>query len=194
MKTSKPLQILTVAFALSLLAAYVVHSQRQQARTVAPGSKSRVLDELPPQRTPAAPKSVMTETQFTVAPGSKGGVVRLAEPALQRSGAQAEPSSGVIAPGSKSFTPLLKIQPGFSTTGTLVTLEGRDVLIFGSEIPAEGSAPADKSIKVFPGSKSAVVFTTEELKTLVHFTNQSKPAVSPAETKTNSSSNLKSRP
>src|SRR5437762_3372291 len=43
MQKKKPLQIVTVGIALSMLAAYVVRSQLQQTHTVAPGSKSDLI-------------------------------------------------------------------------------------------------------------------------------------------------------
>lgn len=79
MKNLKPLRILTVVFAVTMMAAYVVYS-RQQTRVVAPGSKAGVL-------------------QTGLGPAVPAGATNQAAPALE----------SVFASSSKSMAPLLKV-------------------------------------------------------------------------------------
>jgi hypothetical protein len=44
-KTRRPIQILTLTLALSMLTAYIVYSQRERNRTVAPGLKTMPLSD-----------------------------------------------------------------------------------------------------------------------------------------------------
>jgi hypothetical protein len=83
---------MAVAFALVMLAAYVVYSQKQQNRTVAPGSK--VLS--PPE---TSGKSS----------GQSNGVA--GSPATSTSTNNAYSFSEVVASSSKSISPVVKVPP-----------------------------------------------------------------------------------
>jgi len=107
MKTRKSVQIVTVVFALFVLTAYVVYSQHQHNRSVAPSSKYIALT--PGKEAPAAASrsnNVPDPEQVTVASGSKTRVpvVTLQPtfpvPASNTPAAQAR--SLMLAPGSKS--------------------------------------------------------------------------------------------
>jgi len=81
MKT-KSLRVVFVLFAFTMLTGYVVYSQRQQTRTVAPGSKVMVIDN---------------SRELSLSPRlSTNGLLRNAD--------------RMIAPGSKSRAPLIPIQ------------------------------------------------------------------------------------
>ena|SRR5438034_263200 len=89
MKTRKPIQILTVALALTMLAAYVVYSQRQRAQNA--GQRSLTV----------APSSKLRAPLISVSPNGQ---------AEQTDAVPAKPSE-LFAPGSKSLAPVLDIRP-----------------------------------------------------------------------------------
>ncbi|MEY2427421.1 MAG: hypothetical protein QOJ40_306 [Verrucomicrobiota bacterium] len=103
-KTRRPIQILTLALAVSMLTAYVVYSQRERNRTVAPGSKSMALSGA--TKIPAAAYTLVTNPPGMVAPGSKSMEPILdlqrphPNPSAQSTGSN--PSTATVAPGSKS--------------------------------------------------------------------------------------------
>src|SRR5690349_17947243 len=71
MKTKRPIQILTVLFALGLLGAYIVYSQNKQPpQTVMPGSKSKQIDWTSQAPAPQATTSTsnLTDQLIPVAP------------------------------------------------------------------------------------------------------------------------------
>ena len=84
MKNSRAVQILTIALALSMLTTYVVYSQRERNRSVAPGSKSMAL----------------TGTKETSAPAISLNTNHLLSP-----------TSGMVASGSKSTVPVFDVRP-----------------------------------------------------------------------------------
>ena len=109
MKTRKSVQIATVVFALFVLAAYVVYSQQQHNRSVAPSSKYIAITpgkEHPAVAIASRSNNVPDRERVTIAPGSKTQVPALTLqptylfPASNAPAAQAR--SSMIAPGSKS--------------------------------------------------------------------------------------------
>ncbi len=107
MKNRRSAQIASVMLALSMLTTYVVHSQRQSARSVAPSSKLIVLDEVKaPGTSGKKSTNALTRQKIAVAPGSKSMAPivdvssRASAPATNSlmSGAQRR----MVAPGSKS--------------------------------------------------------------------------------------------
>src|SRR5262245_9431398 len=72
MKNRRSAQIASVMLALTILTTYVVHSQRQSARSVAPSSKLIVMDEFKMLETSGnKPTNALTRQKIAVAPGSK---------------------------------------------------------------------------------------------------------------------------
>jgi hypothetical protein len=75
LKSRKPLQIGAVSLALTMLASYVVYSQRQGAQNVAPGSKSGaidvVLDGPAVQQQAAGTNKPLHRSLTVIAPSSK---------------------------------------------------------------------------------------------------------------------------
>src|SRR6266536_2371264 len=107
MKTRKPVQIGTVVFALSMLAAYVVYSQRQHDRSVAPSLKGMAITTgNEPWAAAGRTNNVPDREHLTVAPGSKSDVPVLTRqptfPAPAATASAAHVRSLMIAPGSKS--------------------------------------------------------------------------------------------
>ena len=94
------LRFLTVAFALTMLAAYVVYSQRQQAQTVAPGSKST--------------------GGSTIVLTTNGGKVRAHINVYTNSTSTngAHSYGDVVASSSKSLSPVVKVRPDTVTAPT----------------------------------------------------------------------------
>jgi hypothetical protein len=105
MKNRKPVQIITVVFALTMLTAYVVRSQLQQARSVAPGSKSMAL-------APSSPlvsgntNAAQSQRPIAIAPGSKSPAPLLKLdtllPSVEPNPVESKTTSDVIAWSSKS--------------------------------------------------------------------------------------------
>src|SRR5215468_1022867 len=95
LKSRKPFQIGAVSLALTMLASYVVYSQRQGSQNVAPGSKSGAIDIVPDKA------AIQQQTAGTNRP-------------LHR-------SLTVVAPSSKSISPVLAV-PGASSKTTKVHL------------------------------------------------------------------------
>ena len=101
-----------------MLIGYVVHSQLQQTRGVASSSKYTTLPPNHLGQPPEAKPVVAADAPQVVAPGSKGGLV--------------------VAPGSKSFSPV--IQPPPRSTDSSVPKTRTPAVI----------APGSKSAPVFP--------------------------------------------
>jgi hypothetical protein len=89
LKTRKPLQIGAVSLALTMLASYVVYSQRQGSQNVAPGSKSGgidvVLDEAALQQQATGTNKPLHRSLTVVAPSSKSIAPAFAIPAATSS-------------------------------------------------------------------------------------------------------------
>ena len=140
MKTKRPIQILTVLFALGMLGAYVVYSQtRQTNRTVMPGSKSKQIDWTnqapPPQATTSS--NNMTNTLIPVAPRDM-----------------------TVMSSSKVIVPVMSNPPATTTPG--VSGDQSRAVIGGSKSSAvytpAPATPANPSKAVIYGSKSAPAF------------------------------------
>jgi hypothetical protein len=123
LKTRKPLQIGAVSLALTLLASYVVYSQRQGSQNVAPGSKSGGIDVVLDQTVIQEPKASTNRP-------------------LHR-------SLTVVAPGSKSMSPILAVPATTSSKATKVR---------GTNAPSQ---------MVISGSKSAMVFHPQDVTVLM---------------------------
>jgi hypothetical protein len=110
LKTRKPLQIGAVSLALTMLASYVVYSQRQGSQNVAPGSKSGgidvVLDQAALQQQPTGTNKPLHRSLTVVAPSSKSIAPVLAIPATTSSKTTkvriTNAPSQMVFPGSKS--------------------------------------------------------------------------------------------
>ena len=107
MKVKNPLQIVTVALALTMLTAYVVYSQHQQTRNVAPGSKVMVLEGVKgPSASAGNTNNVRGRKPVAVAPGSKSLApvltVRPTTLATASNAPAAVARPAMVAPGSKS--------------------------------------------------------------------------------------------
>jgi hypothetical protein len=89
LKTRKPLQIGAVSLALTMLASYVVYSQRQGSQNVAPGSKSGgidvVVDGAAVQQQATGTNKPLHRSLTVVAPSSKSIAPALAIPATTSS-------------------------------------------------------------------------------------------------------------
>jgi hypothetical protein len=89
LKSRKPLQIGAVSLALTMLASYVVYSQRQGSQNVAPGSKSGaidvVLDGTAVQQQTTGTNKPLHRSLTVVAPSSKSISPVLAVPATSSS-------------------------------------------------------------------------------------------------------------
>jgi hypothetical protein len=102
-KTRRPIQILTLTLALSMLTAYIVYSQRERNRTVAPGLKIMPLSD--PAKTSDPSQTLITNPPGMVAPGSKSMAPILhvqPPPAKQSTPIILNSAAAGIAPGSKS--------------------------------------------------------------------------------------------
>jgi len=104
----RTIQINTILFALIMLAAYVVYSQRQQTRTVAPSSKFMVLPE-GKHGIPAATNRVIDVSSnydsTLVFPGSKSAAIftpHSEAPIVLVTNVPARPPAFKVAPSSKS--------------------------------------------------------------------------------------------
>jgi len=105
-----PVQIVTVIFALTMLGAYVVYSQRQQMRNIASGSKSGFV------ATPETTTGLYTNqpaahaTDF-VASSSKSRAPLIEVPAWTlSSNTSPRQAPALIAPGSKSLEPIIAVR------------------------------------------------------------------------------------
>src|SRR6266850_7211559 len=89
LKTRKPFQIGAVSLALTMLASYVVYSQRQGSQNVAPGSKSGgidvVLDQAAIQQQATGTNKPLHRSMTVVAPSSKSIEPILTVPATSSS-------------------------------------------------------------------------------------------------------------
>ena len=106
MKNRRSAQIASVIFALGMLTTYLVYSQRQPARSVAPSSKLILLDEFKQWGTSGnQPTNVLIRDKIAVAPGSKSMAPILAIRPSTPVGATNALMSGaqrmMVAPGSK---------------------------------------------------------------------------------------------
>ena len=106
MKNRKSAQIASVMLALGMLTTYVVYSQRQSARSVAPSSKLIVFDELKKPESGNKPTNALTHQKLAVAPGSKSMAPVVAVRPRTSAAATNSLMSGaqrvMVAPGSKS--------------------------------------------------------------------------------------------
>jgi hypothetical protein len=107
MKNRRSAQIASVMLALSILTTYVVHSQRQSTRSVAPSSKLIVLDEgKKPETSGKESTNALTRQKMAVAPGSKSMapvvVVSPRTSALATNSLTSGARRVMVAPGSKS--------------------------------------------------------------------------------------------
>jgi hypothetical protein len=107
MKNRRSAQIASVVLAVIMLTTYVVHSQRQSTRSVAPSSKLIVLDGT--KETWASgrkPTNALTGQKIAVAPGSKSMApivdVHPRTPASATNAALPDARRVMVAPGSKS--------------------------------------------------------------------------------------------
>jgi hypothetical protein len=163
MKTKKPLQIVTVVFALGLLGAYIVYSQNKQTpQTVMPSSKSRVVDGAKqswPLEAKAAtdtatnPPSASEVRDMTVLSSSKVLVPVVSNPpATSQPATYSNPSQTVIG-GSKFAT---VFTPGPSPPTNL-----SKAVIYGSKsAPAFVPAPAPDPAAAKSNSVPSAAITT----------------------------------
>ena len=107
MKNKRSAQIASVMLALSMLTTYVVHSQRQSTRSVAPSSKLILLDDGKKTET-SGQQSIhsLARQNMAIAPGSKSmAPVVTVSPRLSASATNPHASGArrvMVAPGSKS--------------------------------------------------------------------------------------------
>jgi hypothetical protein len=106
LNTRKPFQRGAVLLALVMLASYVVYSQRQAPLTMAPSSKSLILDRTAIQmQAPGTNQPLLRSTLF-VAPGSKSMAPILTIPVTNSSKATksrlTDAPAPMLFPGSKS--------------------------------------------------------------------------------------------
>ena len=106
MKNRRSAQIASVMLALSMFTTYVVYSQRQSARSVAPSSKLILLDEgQKPQTSVKESTNGLSRQKMAVAPGSKSmaPVVALSPrtSALATNSLTPGARRVMVAPGSK---------------------------------------------------------------------------------------------
>jgi len=107
MKNRRCAQIASVMLALSMLTTYVVYSQRQPARSVAPSSKLILLDEgKKPETSGKESTNALTRQKMAVAPGSKSMAPVVAVSPRKSALATNSLTPGarrlMVAPGSKS--------------------------------------------------------------------------------------------
>src|SRR5205814_9676904 len=124
-KSSRPFQLLTIVFALSMLMAYVVYSQRERNRTVAPGSKSMALVNPKEPIVNRGTNQVQRATPVIVAPGSKAmaPLLDLRPPPAQQSAPILISRPAMVASGSKSgrvfdFQPTQQLQAANPQAGS----------------------------------------------------------------------------
>jgi hypothetical protein len=106
-KPNRPLQVATVAFALTVLATYVVHSQLQRARIATPISTSAATNVVKRSSIGGPSTNHLEDRRTTlVAPGSKAmaPVLDMRPEKASRAAPAPTPVSlpAVFAPGSKS--------------------------------------------------------------------------------------------
>src|SRR6266498_401451 len=106
MKNRRSAQIASVMLAFSLLTTYVVYSQRQSARSVAPSSKLILLNEVKTTETSGKhPTNALIHQQIAFAPGSKSMApivaVRPRTPVAATNALVLDPRRVMVAPGSK---------------------------------------------------------------------------------------------
>lgn len=132
LKTRKPFQIGAVSLALTMLASYVVYSQRQGSQNVAPGSKSGAIDIVTDKA------AIQQQTATTNRP-------------LHR-------SLTVVAPSSKSISPALVIPPTTSSkTSKFLVTNTPSKMVISSTKSAAVFHPKDVTVllpQTAPGKNS----------------------------------------
>src|SRR5712672_857411 len=170
LKTRKPLQIGAVSLALTMLASYVVYSQRQGSQNVAPGSKSGgidvVLDEAALQQQTTGTNKPLDRSLTVVAPSSKSIAPALAIPP---------------ATSSKTTRPHVTNAPSkmvISGTKSAAVFHPQDVtVLMPGTAPVLGLTPdqvdhsfLSDSRMVMSSSKSAAVFHPRDVTVLMPLT------------------------
>jgi hypothetical protein len=109
LKARKPFQIAAVSLAITMLASYVVYSQRQAAQTIAPGSKSMPVNRTVIQQPEGVTNRPLPHSSAYVASGSKSIAPVFTFSATNSSKAakhpftpSTNPPSPMLFPGSKS--------------------------------------------------------------------------------------------
>ena len=97
------IRIVTVIFSITMMAGYVVHSQLQQSRSLAPSSKLGLLSDA------SNPVKTTNHSRKAVAPGSKSLAPVLALQPATNPSTRAPRSE--IAPGSK-YAPVFSFDQG----------------------------------------------------------------------------------
>jgi hypothetical protein len=100
MQMKPTLRIGVVLFALTMLATYVVYSQLQQTRRVAPGSKGGTLETV--RQAPSPPVTNGSLQRQVVAPSSKSRAPLILMPSAPAGRSQVEQRSELVVSGSKS--------------------------------------------------------------------------------------------
>ena len=139
MKNKRPVQILTIVLAMTMLAAYVVYSQRQRSG----GQESR------PVTIRAGKESLDTEP-------------------LRVTNTLQSHSPLTVAPGSKSMAPLVDVRPvppgaaaqGLGRPESAFEIRKFDLMSSG---PAQALAPKSRRTMIASGSKSGPVFNSLDL-------------------------------
>ena len=152
MKTNRSIRIAAVAFALTMLAAYVSFSQRQAraqaTNVVAPSSKVQArLIQLPGGE--QGQKTNHSLTNASIPLSTTTGARQEVISTERRKASVTNSASRSMWPGSKSVVPLLE----FQTAPTLVR--------------TNGTQPALSPKMVFPGSKSGRVFDPKDMQNLL---------------------------
>ena|SRR6185436_8694158 len=134
-----PIQIVTVIFSLTMLAGYVVYSQRHQTRTVASSSKGGVISGVN-----GRPENLETNAQATLRKEFLASSSKSIQPAidirhLSRHENGSNQPARLIMPGSKSTAQL--IVPGSKSRAPLIELQTQDVT---NQISATNSSAALK--------------------------------------------------
>ena len=110
--TKTPVQIVTVVFAVAMLAGYVVYSQRQQTRNVAPGSKGGVIAEskgVTAFNDGTNQPSLLTRELVASSSKSMAPLIEVQRPNPNGSRSTSAPAA-MVAPGSKSEAPIFELR------------------------------------------------------------------------------------
>jgi len=158
LKSRKPLQIGAVLLALTMLASYVVYSQRQVAQTIAPGSKSApVFDRTAIQQQTSGIDQAPQRSSTFVASGSKSlaPVFTLAATNSSRTNhARVTNASAAGQPTWEFATPSLTLYPNSNASVLGLT-------------PQQANRLMSNPGMVASSSKSGVVFRPQDVTNLM---------------------------
>jgi hypothetical protein len=161
LNSRKPFQIGAVSLALTMLACYVVYSQRQVAQSIAPGSKSApVFDRTAIQQQTSATNQASARSSTFVASGSKSLAPIFTLNATNSSRTNRWPTtgaSGASQPARTSATPGLPLHPDSSSAAPVLGLTPDQVDHLFMSNPG----------MVASSSKSGVVFRPQDVTNLI---------------------------